>query len=199
VSDATAASSEICLFVGARLRRAVGPPPVELGGVTEAVALHVLVAHFNDALRSEWHEGQVLLGIPPGPFVPARGVHVNAGCLLRRPVPRMPFEIGHKGLKLFEQSSSRGHREGADHPNRYEGPIPIQAEQKRADRVSTTFMHPVTGDDTVGGTDVLDLEHDPLVGLVGAVERFRDYAIEPGPLQLGEPTLGLVQIRRDWG
>src|SRR5690348_16034018 len=52
------------LRVGARRGLAVRPPAIELGGVAEPRAFHVVVAHFHDALWPQRHEGQVLAGVP---------------------------------------------------------------------------------------------------------------------------------------
>ncbi len=60
-------------------------------------------------------------------------------------------------------------------------------------------MHPVTGDNALGGTRVLDLEHDALVGLVGPGQRFGDDPVEPGAFEELEPLLGDLAIRRRRG
>ncbi|MCV7131297.1 hypothetical protein H7I42_31455 [Mycolicibacterium vanbaalenii PYR-1] len=43
----------------------------------------------------------------------------------------------------------------------------VEPEQHGADRVLTGTVHTATGDDTVGGPLILDLELDQLVGLMG--------------------------------
>jgi hypothetical protein len=57
-------------------------------------------------------------------------------------------------------------------------------------------VHPVAGDDAVGGAHVLDLEHHPLVRLVRQVERLGDDAVESGALELVEPPQGDVAVGR---
>jgi hypothetical protein len=60
------------LLVRAGGRLAVGPPPHELGGVPEADALHVVVAHLDHPLGPERDEREVLVGVPPAPLALAR-------------------------------------------------------------------------------------------------------------------------------
>ena len=44
------------------------------------------------------------------------------------------------------------------------------------------------GDDAVGGARVLDLDHRALAGLVRAVSRLRDDAVEAGAFEAREPV-----------
>ena len=64
------------LRVVARLRLAVGTPPREACGVTEAVALEMLVRDLGDELDAHRLPGEVLPGVPPaegaGPALAAR-------------------------------------------------------------------------------------------------------------------------------
>ena len=96
---------------------------------------------------------------------------------------------GDQRLQLGEQLLAPvGQRERADHPDRGERPVVgVQAEQQRPDRVRPALVQPVAGDDAVRGALVLDLEHHPLVRLVGAVERLGDHPVEPGAFELVEP------------
>src|SRR5687768_16962380 len=52
------------LLVAARLRVAVGAPPLEVGRVPEPVTLHRVVLDLEDALGTKRCEGQVLAGTP---------------------------------------------------------------------------------------------------------------------------------------
>src|SRR5512134_4003999 len=52
------------LVVAAVLRRLVRPPAQEDGGMAEAVALHMVVFHFADALGPQRFPGQVLAAAP---------------------------------------------------------------------------------------------------------------------------------------
>ena len=61
-------------------------------------------------------------------------------------------------------------------------------------------MQPVAGEDTVGGAFMFDLGHHPLVGLVAQVKTLGDQPIQPGTLELIEPSAGDVLVlgrRRD--
>src|SRR5579859_3642764 len=77
------------LFVRARPRLAVGSPAIELRGVPEADALHVLVANLDHALRPQWRERQVLANGPAAPFGGARGA---GAFFFFGPRPRMVVE-----------------------------------------------------------------------------------------------------------
>ena len=167
----------------------VGAPARELGGVPEAHALHVVVAHLDDPLGPQRGEREVLAGRPPA----AGGVLRGAGALLLAgPRPRVLVERRDQRLQLVEQLLAPGHREGPDDPHRQQLAVGVvDAEQQAADQVVTALVGAVAGDDAVGGALVLDLGHRALVGLVGAVELLGDEAVEPGPLELGEP------LRRD--
>ena len=83
------------LFVGARPWVTVGPPPVELGGVAEPFALHVVVSNLDHPLGSQRHERQVLARVPARTLVPAgRALRGFVG----GPVPRVVVEGRHQGL-----------------------------------------------------------------------------------------------------
>ena len=72
--------------------------------------------------------------------------------------------------------------------------IAVQPEQQRADRVVAGLVHAVARDHAVGGALMLDLEHHPLVRLIGPRQRFGDHAVEAGALELVEPPLGGRQV-----
>jgi len=108
----------------------------------------------------------------------------------------MSLERRHQGLKLSPQLAAHRHRERADHPDARElARRPVEAEQQRADRVVAGLMRPVAGYDAVGGALVLDLEHDPLVGLIETGGRLGDQPVEPGALELREPLPGHCGVR----
>src|SRR5689334_4602836 len=50
------------LVVRARLRIAVGPPPLEDAGVAQPPSLHLVVADLEHAFRPQLHEGGVAIG-----------------------------------------------------------------------------------------------------------------------------------------
>ena len=60
-------------------------------------------------------------------------------------------------------------------------------------------MNAVARDDAVGCPFVLDLEHDALVGLIGALEGFCDYPIQPGAFELLEPLFCQAVVSGRWG
>src|SRR5882757_6110845 len=156
------------LGVGARAGIAVGAPPAELGGVAKARAFHVVVADLDHALGSQRHEREVLARVPARVFVLAWCAFAG---FVGGPVPWVVLEAGDEWLQLGEQPSSFGHWEGADDTDRGElAVLLVQPEQQRADRPSfwaAGLVHPVPGDNAVGGSFVLDLEHDTLVRLIG--------------------------------
>src|SRR3954452_418867 len=102
------------LFVAARLRVPVRPPTLELGGVPEAAALHVVVADLQHALRSQRHERQVLARAPPA-LRAGHPVGVRDGPV--RPLtPRVLGEVlDDQRLQLLDQLGPRGRSEGRRH------------------------------------------------------------------------------------
>src|SRR6185312_16841622 len=69
-------------------RRLVLAPAAELRSVAKAVALHVVIRHFNDQLRTKRLPRQVLALAPSA----LRAGHAAAGSLLRPSGPRMVLE-----------------------------------------------------------------------------------------------------------
>src|ERR1700759_1438815 len=100
------------LRVGARRRLAVRAPAVELRGVAEPLALHVVVTHLDDPLGPQRHERQVLAVVPSRVLVLARR---PLACLVGGPVPRVAIEIRYQRLKFGEQLAALRHRERTDH------------------------------------------------------------------------------------
>ena len=70
--------------------------------------------------------------------------------------------------------------------------VVVQTEQERTDTLAV-LVGPEPGHDAVGGAMVLHLEHDPLVGLVGLLDRFGDDAVEPGTFEPREPVARFVE------
>src|SRR4051812_22595790 len=170
------------LLVGAGPGVTVGPPAVELGGVPEAVTLHVLVPDLHDEIRPQRREREVLAVVPAAELGAARGA---GAFLLLRPGPGVVVERRYEGLQLREELLPSGGGKGADHAHAGQGAIVlVQPEQEGADAVRTAFVDPVAGDHAVGGPLVLDLEHRPLVRLVGAVQRLRHHPVQTRALEL---------------
>src|ERR1700722_11027751 len=88
------------LLVRTRSRRAVRPPPDELGGVPEPRALHVVVAYLERPLGTQRDERQVLARVPPAGHGRLRGPLPGG---VRRPVPRVPLEPGDQPARPREQ------------------------------------------------------------------------------------------------
>src|SRR6516162_4681809 len=157
----------------------------------------MVVTHLDHPLGAQRGERQVLARVPAADLgLPRRAHHA----LRPGPVPRVPLEGGDQGLHLGEQLPAPGHGERAHHAHAGQLVIGVQAEQQRADRLVAGLVRPVAGHHAVGGPLVLDLEHDPLVRLVPAVQRLGDQPVQPGALELGEPLPGQRPVgggRRD--
>ena len=134
--------------------------------------------------------------LPPLHRLPSalRGVRLPSSC--RAHAHGWSSNVVTRGCSSCEELLAPRHRERADHADAGQrAVVVVEAEQQRADRVRPALVQPVAGDDAVGGALVLDLEHGPLVRLVGAVERLRDHAVETGALELVEPLLGDASVR----
>src|SRR6476620_12424152 len=88
------------LRVGAGTGLPVRPPPDELGGVPEPLALHVVVLHFDHPLRAQRRKAQVLVPAPPAPFGVARRPRP---LLLPVPRPRVVRKVGDQRLEFLKQ------------------------------------------------------------------------------------------------
>ena len=101
------------LLVGARLRLPVGTPAHELGGVTEANPLHVVVADLHHPLRAQRGERGVAVGQPSGCPPPCEGC---GGPPPARPTPTGALRRSSPAAAAHSSNSSlrRGHREGAN-------------------------------------------------------------------------------------
>jgi hypothetical protein len=68
-----------------------------------------------------------------------------------------------------------------------------QAQEEGADAFAV-LVSAESGDDTVGGSLVLDLEHDPLVGEIVKVRGLDDHAIESRPFEAREPVRSHIGV-----
>jgi hypothetical protein len=162
--------------------------------VPQPVTFHVLVADLDHKLRPERDERQVLADVPAAELRTA-GVARGSFLVQLRPVPRVSVEGGDQRLELSEQLLAAGGGERADHTHRGQRAVVlVEAEQQRSDCVRAALVHPIAGDHAVRGALVLDLEHHPLVRLVGAGKRLGDHPVQPGPFELGEPLLGQTAV-----
>src|SRR5262249_24280566 len=100
--------SDLELIVPAIRRPLVGPPALEDAGVTEAVALQMIVFDLTDALDAQRLPRQVLARAPAA--LSAR--HARGAIGQRRPVaPRMRVErVGTQGRQLRGETAADGHR-----------------------------------------------------------------------------------------
>ena len=87
------------LRIGARAWLSVGAPTVELSGVAEPFALHVVVAHFDHPFGSQRHERQIFPRVPARAIVAAR---CALACVMGSPIPGVIVEAGHQRLQLGE-------------------------------------------------------------------------------------------------
>src|SRR5829696_375569 len=94
------------LVVAARLRVTVRTPPLELGGVPEPAALHVVVLHLEHPLGPQRGEPQVLAGAPAA--LRARDPVRVGGEELLPPAPRVLLEGADEGLQLLDQGGPAG-------------------------------------------------------------------------------------------
>jgi hypothetical protein len=67
-------------------------------------------------------------------------------------------------------------------------------QKKRADTASILVL-PEPANDTVGSSLVLDLQHDPLPGLISEFTILGNDTVEPGPLEAREPITSHVGCR----
>ena len=189
------------LLVAAGLRVAVGAPPLEVRGVPEPPALHVLVADLDHPLGPQRREGQVL-ALAPAALGARDPVGVGGEELL--PVaPRVLLDRAHQRLQLLDElGPARLGEAGADADVLELALVVVEAEQEAAEQRPLgggVLVLAVAGDDHVGGARVLDLEHGAAVLGVRRVERLGDHAVEPGALELVEPALRLLRVLRGAG
>src|SRR3989442_5274511 len=78
--------------------------------------------------------------------------------------------------------------------------VVIEAEEKRADGVFPALVPAESGNHAVRGAGVLDLEHRPLAGLIGARRRLRNHAVESRAFETLQPVhcqLAIAGHRRE--
>src|SRR3954468_16048521 len=102
-------SRDFELVVAAIARRLVGPPAQELRGVTEAIALQVVVLHLAYALDAQRFPREILAGAPAA----VRAGHARSfGCGSRPIAPWMILErVLPQRLQLFGKALAGFHRE----------------------------------------------------------------------------------------
>ena len=170
----------------------VGAPAAELRRVPEAGALHVIVGDFDHELAA---------GAAPtkGPC-PGSSGSTAPGRRCRPASPLSAIAQAFHGWsfrsvdairreELDQLAPLRVGEACADADMLEVAGIVVEAEQQRADGRALAVLVPAeAGDDAVAFALVLDLEHDPLVGLVEPRCLLGDDAVEAGALEAPEPV-----------
>ena len=74
-----------------------------------------------------------------------------------------------------------------------------ESKQKRADRFAFSVLVPAkAGNDAVAVALMLDLEHDPLAGFIGTVQRLYYHSVESGAFKTAKPIGCDCSIARCW-
>ena len=178
------------LGVRARRRLPVRTPPLEVGAVTEAIVLEVVVGHLAHQLGPKGLPGHVLAGIPAADAARVCGwsrwpTRARGGSRRRRP-----------GTARARSTSSR--RRAAVNPDATPTwcrtpVVVVQAEQERTDDPAV-LVPAESGHHAVGGALMLDLQHRPLVLEVAQITGFGHHTVETGPFEPGEPVGGHVGV-----
>ena len=152
------------LIVAAVGRLLVRAPALEDRGVTEAIALQVVVLHLADALDAQRLPREILARAPAA--LPA-GHPLSRRSRRRPPTPATdarPARPSRSGASSSASSPALRHRErGRDADVMQRALVVVQPEQQRPDERARTGLVPAeAGDDAVGGARVLDLEHRAL-------------------------------------
>src|SRR5438876_2000521 len=136
---------DLQLIVAAVLRSLVRAPALELGSVTEARALHVVVGDLADALRPQGLPAQIL---PPIPSAGRAGqtLSLRARFFLRLgPVaPGMTFErVLSQRRQLVHQLLAHRIAERCRDPDVMERPVVVvEAAEERADHLARALLWP---------------------------------------------------------
>ena len=182
------------LSEGAVAPALVGPPAAELRGVAEARALHVIVGDLDHELRAERLPRKILALAPAAlgarPALPGPPPPSAIGPFL----PRMAVERRRRGTapETRPARAALASVKLAQTPTCCRLPaLVVEAEEQRADGVPLAALVPAeAGDDAIAFALVLHLQHDALVGLVGARGGLGHDAVEAGALEALEPVGG---------
>src|SRR5690606_16059183 len=117
--------------------------------------------------------------------------------------PRVLVRIDGERADLVDERCAPSGGERGRGTDELERPlVVVEAEEERAEQGTLRrrgLVQPVPREDDVGGPLVLDLEHRALVRRVRAAQRLDDDAVEPCPLELGEPPDRDVVLARAGG
>src|SRR5204863_4070027 len=72
----------------------------------------------------------------------------------------------------------------------------VQTQEQGTDRVLAALVPTKPGDDAIRGARMLDLEHRPLAGLIGAIGDLGDDAVQSGAFKAFQPLAGEGAVAR---
>ena len=107
--------------------------------------------------------------------------------LVAGPWVRLPLLEQVRG-QLLDQRRPARHRERGRDTDVLKGAGAVVQPEHQAPDDGSGLVQPVAGNHDVGGAHVLDLQHRPLVLLVGRPARLGDDAVQPGALKESEPV-----------
>src|SRR5262245_5639299 len=183
------------LVIAAVFGPLVQAPAFEDRGMSEAIALHVVVLHLAHTFDADRLPRQILSCAPAA----LAAWHSRSLAELGPFAPGMPLErIRAKRRELLGELATTSHRErGCDADVMQPPAVVVETEQQRANKLVLPVLVPAeSGDNTVRGTRVLDLDHRALAWLVGARQRLGDHAVEPRTFEARQPLRGHVAIAR---
>src|SRR5207249_7729757 len=191
---------DVELVVTAVRRPFVGTPTHEDGGVSEAIALEVVVRDLAHALDPQRLPGEILARAPAA--LGAR--HADRAVGHSRPVPpgMRRERVLAQWRQLPRKTAAGLHRERRGHAHVVQrSGIVVEPQQQRPDQSSRTVLVPAEArHHAVRGTHVLDLDHYALAGLIGRALGLGDHPVESRAFEAMEPFLGhraLATARRE--
>src|SRR6185369_7210589 len=184
------------LIVAAVLRLLVGPPAQEDRGMSEAIALHVVVLYFADTLDPQRLPRQILARTP-ATLAAGHAAGLGSGAS-----PLAPRVIIHRILlqrsELVSELLAHCHRERrGDTDVLQRAAVVIQTEQQRTHNILAGLVPAKAGDDALCGARVLDLDHRALVRLIRTRCRFCDHAVQASAFESRQPVVRDRAISRD--
>src|SRR5262249_6326229 len=166
--------------------------------VTKPRALQVIVLHLAHALDAQGLPREILASAPSA--LSAGHTRRDALACAVRPfspgAPRMLIQrVLAQWLQLLRELLAHRHREGGGDADVMQRAFVVEhAEEQRPDDAAPFLVPAKAGDHAVRRADVLYLDHRAHSGLVDAVGRLRDDAVEAGAFEPIEPLAGEVAI-----
>src|SRR5207237_1215384 len=174
-------SSNLQLVIAAVGWPLVRAPSLKDGGMSKAIALHVIVFDLADALDAQRLPREILAGAPSA-LPPGHPRGVVPSLCVGPLAPGMALQgvfAEWRELDRELSASRHGERRG-DADVMQPLPIVIQPEQQRAHQLVLSRLVPAKArDDAIGRAGVLDLDHRALARFVYPAGRFRDHAVKP--------------------